>query len=270
MNKIAVVQMTTTMDRQQNLETAFAFIDQAAAENADLVAFPENFLLLGEKEHYLAAAESIRGPLVKMFQKKAISSGISILMGSIYERIADKPNKAHNTSVLIDNKGTILATYRKVHLFDVGLKDVKLLESELIEPGKQVVAVDHEIGKVGLTICYDIRFPNLYQKLSKAGAVIIFVPAAFTVPTGKAHWINLLRTRAIENQVYIAAAAQYGKHSATRESFGSSVIIDPWGDIISILPEGEGVIFAEIDANFQTQIRSRMPVDSHKIAGIDY
>lgn len=270
MGKIALVQTTTTMDRDKNLETAFKYLHQAADENADLVAFPENFMLLGDKEHYLKAVEPIPGPLVEVFQNKAKELGISILMGSIYEKIEGNPNKAYNTSVLIDKNGEILTQYRKIHLFDVSLKNVKLFESEVIEPGKDIVICDHPIGKIGLTICYDVRFPNLYQKLSEAGALIIFVQAAFTVPTGKAHWLNLLRTRAIENQVYIAAPAQFGKHSLTRESFGHSVIFDPWGDTVSILENGEGIIFGEIDPALQKKMKERMPVQAHKIQGIDY
>ena len=270
MSKIALVQMTSTIDRQRNLNTAFSYIEKAAEKNAELVAFPENFLFLGDKKHYMDAAEAIPGPLVESFQKKARDSEISILMGSIHERIPDNPQKAYNTSILIDKTGEILSTYRKIHLFDVDLKNVKLMESEIIEPGNKVVVCDHNIGKIGLTICYDIRFPNLYQKLSKAAALVIFVPAAFTVPTGKVHWLNLLRTRAIANQVYIAAPAQFGTHSSTRASFGSSVIIDPWGDVVSILEEGEGIIFGDLDAEFQQKIKDRMPVESHQIAGIDF
>ena len=270
MSKIAVVQMNTTMDREQNLDTAFTFTEKAAAENADLVAFPENFLLLGDKEFYLEAAELVPGPLVECFQNKARELGISILMGSIYERIPHNPMKAYNTSVLINKTGDIAGTYRKIHLFDIDLKNVKILESDVIESGKEIAIFDHEIGKTGLSICYDLRFPSLYQRLASKGALVIFVPAAFTVPTGKAHWLNLLKCRAIENQVYIAAPAQYGKHSKTRESFGSAVIIDPWGDIVSIIEKGEGIIYGELDLSFQQKIQSRMPVESHKIAGIDF
>ena len=262
--------MTTTMDREKNLATAMHYTEQAAAANADLVAFPENFLLLGDKEHYLKAAEPIPGPSVEIFQKKAQSFGISILMGSIYEKIADDPSKAHNTSVLIDKNGELKALYRKIHLFDIDLNDVKILESELVKPGQEIVVAGHDIGKIGLSICYDVRFPNLYQKMSKAGALVIFVPAAFTVPTGKAHWLNLLRTRAIENQVYIAAPAQYGVHSKTRESFGHSVIFDPWGDTVALLEQGEGIVYGELDEAIQTKVQSRMPVASHQVEGIDY
>ncbi|MBU2511718.1 carbon-nitrogen hydrolase family protein [bacterium] len=270
MSKVALVQITSTKDRSKNLEKALAFVDEAAANKADIVAFPENFLLLGEKEDYLNTAESIPGPHVKIFMEKALRNNISILMGSLYEQIPGNQKKAFNTSVLIDKLGNITATYRKIHLFDVSLKDVVLSESELVEPGKNYTVTDHELGKIGLTICYDVRFPNLYQKLTQEGAIIVFVPAAFTVPTGKAHWINLLRTRAIENQVYIAAPAQFGKHSLTRESFGSTVFIDPWGDVQSILPEGEGIIYGEIDYSLLENVRKRMPVQAHRVKNIDY
>ncbi len=270
MSKVALVQITSTKDRSNNLEKALSFIDEAADNKADIVAFPENFLLLGEKKDYLNTAETIPGPHVDIFKEKARQQKISILMGSLYEQIPGNSNKAYNTSVLIDKQGKIVATYRKIHLFDVSLKDVVLCESELVEPGKEYTVADHEIGKIGLTICYDVRFPNLYQNLTREGATIVFVPAAFTVPTGKAHWINLLRTRAIENQIYIAAPAQYGKHSATRESFGSTVFIDPWGEVKSILPEGEGIIYGEIDHAHLENIRKRMPVQAHQVENIDY
>ena len=270
MKKIALAQMTSTMDRSHNLATAFSFIEKAKQQNADLIAFPENFLLLGQKEHYLAAAESIPGPLVESFQEKALKENISILMGSVYEAIPENPHKTYNTSVLINRDGTISGTYRKIHLFDVSLKDVKLYESELNEAGCKPVVCEHEVGKIGLSICYDVRFPNLYQKLTEQGAILVFVPAAFTVPTGKAHWINLLRSRAIENQIYIAAPAQTGKHSETRKSFGHTLFIDPWGEVKEILTEGEGLIFGELDQTLLNDVRERMPVQSHKVSGIDY
>ncbi len=270
MKKIALAQITSTKDVQSNLKKSLDFIAEASKNGADLIAFPENFLLLGNKEVYKNSAESIPGPQVELFAKQAQEFDISILMGSIYETIPDNPDKAYNTSVLIDKTGSVAGKYRKIHLFDVSLKDVVLYESELVEPGDEVVVIPHNICSIGLSICYDLRFPNLYQKLREKGAELIFVPAAFTVPTGKAHWLNLLRTRAIENQVYIAAPAQYGVHSSTRESFGSSVIIDPWGDIVSILPEGEGVIYGELDLEHLENIRSRMPVQNHRVSTIDY
>ncbi len=270
MKKIALVQMTSTPDQKGNLEKSLSYVEQAAQAQSDLVAFPENFLLLGNKNQYLKSASSIPGDLVKIFQEKAKSENISILMGSLYETIPDNVDKIYNTSVLIDRCGNILCKYRKIHLFDVSLPDVKLFESELVQAGSNVVVCDHEIGIIGLSICYDVRFPGLYNKLLKKGAQVIFVPAAFTVPTGKAHWINLLRTRAIENQVYIAAPAQFGRHSSTRESFGNTVIIDPWGEIIALSPDKEEIIYGDIDINYLKKVRQRMPVQEHTVKKIDY
>ncbi len=270
MKKIALVQMTSTTDQERNIETALSFVRQASSDNADLIAFPENFLLLGDEEQYIEAAEPIPGRLTRIFQQQAKENHISILMGSLYEKNPDNPAKAFNTTVLIDRNGQIRAKYSKIHLFDVSLPNLKLYESNLIEPGNEIIVCDHEIGRIGFTICYDIRFPNLYQQLTKKGAQIIFVPAAFTVPTGKAHWLNLLRSRAIENQVFIAAPAQYGKHSPSRESFGSTVLIDPWGDILSLLPDKEGIIYGEIDLNIIEKVRAQIPISLHKVKGIDF
>ncbi len=269
-NKIALVQMTSTPDRAKNLENALAFTAKAAQNEADLVAFPENFLVLGNNKLYVQTAESIPGPTVEIFQEQAVKNNISILMGSLYEKNPQNPEKVFNTSVLIDRSGQLLATYRKIHLFDVELHDVTLMESELVDAGQEFVVCDHEIGKIGLTICYDIRFPNLYQKITDLGAQIIFVPAAFTVPTGKAHWLDLLKIRAVENQVYIAAPAQFGKHSETRESFGNSVIFDPWGDTVALSPDTTGIIYGHIELENLKKIRNRMPVRSHRVPGIDF
>lgn len=270
MKKIALVQMTSTPDQEANLKKSLFFVEQAAREKVDLIAFPENFLLLGNKAQYLGSANSIPGDLVSIFQKKAKSENISILMGSLFEKIPNNTDKIYNTSVLIDRYGDILCKYRKTHLFDVSLPDVKLFESELVEAGTETVVCDHEIGKIGLSICYDVRFPVLFNKLLKKGAQIIFVPSAFTVPTGKAHWINLLRTRAIENQVYIAAPAQFGRHSSTRESFGNTVLIDPWGEIVALSPDREEIIFGKIDLEYLKKVRQRMPVQNHYVKDIDY
>lgn len=269
-SKIALAQLTSTDDRERNLKIAVEFIQKASGEKADLIAFPENFSFLGKNDQCLDVAEPVPGPLVEKFQGIAREQSISILMGSMYECVPDNPKKVHNTSILIDEKGDIVSTYRKIHLFDIDLPDVKHVESKSVEPGNTCVTCDHKIGTAGLTICYDVRFPNLYQKLREKGAEVIFVPAAFTVPTGKAHWINLLRSRAIENQVYIAAPAQYGRHNKTRESFGSSVLIDPWGDVKTVAPNRETLIFGETDPDVLEDVRRRMPVFTHRRAGIDF
>jgi len=270
MKKIAVAQMQSTPNMDSNLKTALAFIKEAADNKADLIAFPETFLLLGDNSLYLKKSESTEGPLVRTFQKKAAELQISVLMGSFCETNIDSAEKVYNTSILIDRTGKTIAVYRKIHLFSIFTKEVTLDESQLFTPGKEIVTCNHEIGKIGLTICYDMRFPALYQRLSSDGAQIIFVPSAFTVPTGKAHWLTLLKARAIENQVFIVAPAQYGKHTENRESFGKSVIFNPWGDIVSLAQDKPGLIFGDIDIGMLSQVNEKIPVHQHKIEGIDF
>ena len=267
--KIALAQMTSIADIDRNLKKSYELIQQAVKQKADLIAFPECFLFLGKDSLYQGIAEDITGPLVGMFQEQARLNNISILMGSFPEKDPENPKKIYNTSILISRQGKILNTYRKIHLFDVELPDLRLIESETVSAGKKVVISDHEIGKIGMTICYDLRFPNLFQQLNQAGAEIIFTPAAFTYQTGKAHWLTLLQARAIENQVYIAAPGQVGQHNKQRRSFGHSVIIDPWGKILALAPEEECVICAEIDLDYIREVRRKMPVQSHRVEGID-
>lgn len=270
LSRIALAQMTSTVDFQSNLETALSYIKKASERNAQLVAFPENFLLIGPKKIYQNLDTIIKIDILETFKKAARQHNISILLGSIYEKDENNPTKLLNSSYLIDQTGMVLAKYTKIHLFDISLKEFKYKESELISAGSDVVTCDHPIGKIGLSICYDIRFPGLYQKLVHKGAEIVFIPAAFTVPTGKAHWLTLLKARAIENQVFIAAPAQYGHHSEFRESFGNSMIIDPWGEIIVKAEDREALIFGDIDLARLYDIRHRMPVHQHQVQGVDY
>jgi len=190
-------------------------------------------------------------------------------MGSYLEKVKEVPDKVGNTSVLINPQGEVISVYRKIHLFNVTLPDVQLLESKGVTPGNEVVMARTDLGNFGLTICYDLRFPAIYQRLTAMGSHIIFIPSAFTVPTGSAHWITLLQARAIENQVYIIAPAQFGKHNAKRTSYGSSVVIDPWGTITSRAPESECLIYSDIDLDYIDKIRTNMPVLSHRSSYID-
>lgn len=270
MKKIALVQMTSTADFAANLKQAILYLEQAVDERADLVAYPENFLLLGNKSLYQKSAQSIPGPTVQIFQQLAKKNQISILMGSIYEKVPDNSNKIYNTSIMIDRQGEIVATYRKIHLFDINLPEVVINESELVAAGNKTVVCEHELGCIGFSICYDIRFPNLYQRLTDAGANLIFVPSAFTVPTGNDHWMALLKARAIENQVYLAAPAQFGKHGSDRESYGKTTLINPWGDVLTTADDKPGIVYGEIDLALLRQIRQRMPIMNHKIKGIDH
>ena len=270
MNRIAIAQMQSTPDMDRNLDHALKYIQEAVDHQADLIAFPETFLLRGNNNLYIKKSESIGGPTVDIFKQQAVKHRISILMGSICETNTDSTDKVFNTSILIDKEGETIAVYRKIHLFSIFTSDVTIDESQLFTPGCEIVTCKHEIGRVGLTICYDLRFPTLFQKLTAEGAQIIFVPSAFTVPTGRAHWLTLLKARAIENQVYIVAPAQYGKHTENLESFGKSVVFDPWGKMLALAPDKPGLIYSDIDLKFVKDTNDRLPVHRHKIKDIDY
>ena len=269
MSKVAIVQMTSTSDYDKNLCKSLAFIREGSRLNADLIAFPENFLLIGDPDIYKSDTVPDALQVKNIFQQQAKDYDISILMGSILEKHPSKAGKFYNTSVLIDRSGNISGEYRKIHLFDINHPEVVYQESAHIIAGNHFSVYSHDIGVIGLTICYDLRFPALYQQLADVGAEVVFVPAAFTVPTGKAHWLTLLRARAIENQIFIIAPAQVGKHNSTRESFGNSVLINPWGDILVQAADEEGVLIGEIDLTKLHETRKRMPVSEHKVMGVD-
>ena len=261
-NRIGVVQMNSTTSPEHNLAYAKSVLKEAAREGVDLLAFPEIFLYIGQDEQTkYRIAQTLDGDIIQRFCDDAVHYGLSILLGSLYEKSADNDGRLYNTSILINRQGDIAAVYRKIHLFDAPY--LNHFESEGIRAGDKPVVVDHEIGKLGLTICYDLRFPELYKYLALQGAEIIFVPSAFFLQTGKKHWLPLLTARAIENQVYIVAPNQWGVHHDNRQSFGSSVIIDPWGNHLSLAPESPGLISAEIDLAFLREVRANMPLQSH-------
>ncbi|MFW5450239.1 MAG: carbon-nitrogen hydrolase family protein [Methylophagaceae bacterium] len=259
---IGVVQMKSSNDVENNLNYALTKIQQAADEGLDLVAFPETLLYVGndhQEKHRMA--QTIDGELVQTFRAYASKYNISILLGSIYEKTPDDNERLYNTSVLINRQGELNGVYRKIHMCDA--PELGYNESNGIKPGNVPVVVDHEIGKLGLTICYDVRFPELYRHLTAEGAEIIFVPAAFYLYTGKHHWLPLLTARAIENQVYIVAPNQWGEHHEGRTSYGSSVIIDPWGSTVCCAPERSGLVSCKIDLDYLRQVRRNMPTLSH-------
>jgi len=268
---IALAQVNSSANLQDNLNKAMQLIEEAHHAGAQLIAFPESFLLIGEQESdYLEVAEPVDGPLVSQFCAIARSKGISILLGGFCEKHPSDPQKTFNTSVLIDEAGKVQGAYRKIHLFDSRMKEVPLKESKSVAAGDSLVCVDQEIGRLGLSICYDLRFPNLYQRLRTAGAQVIFIPAAFTYQTGEYHWVSLLRARAIETQSYIVAPAQVGWHNAVRRSFGHSLLIDPWGEIIADGgPSEEGLVLGEIDLEKVRTVREEMPLFEHRVPGID-
>ena len=269
MKRIALAQMTSTEDSEKNLHAALSLLARALDSQADLVAFPENFLYLGTSKGYPEIASSIPGKITDCFQNRAAKHNLSILLGSIIEIDSNRSGLYYNTSVLIDRRGEMAARYRKIHLFDVDLPEIKLRESRYFLPGEEVVVCNHEIGRVGLSICYDIRFPGFFQKLTERGAEIVFLPAAFTLQTGKDHWLPLLQARAIENQIYLAAPAQIGRHGTSRVSYGSSAIVDPWGTVVAKAAEKSGLVFGEVDLKHLHRVRREMPVQSHRVEHID-
>lgn len=261
-SRIGVVQMSSSDKVEENLKFALAKIEQAAHEGLDLIAFPETLLYVGcDHQAKHRSAQTVKGELIQTFCEYANRFDLSLLLGSIYEKITDDSERLYNTSVLINRQGKVDAVYRKIHMFDSPA--LGYYESEGIKAGNEPVVVDHEIGRVGLTICYDLRFPELYRDLTAKGAEIIFVPSAFFLHTGKHHWLPLLLARAIENQVYIVAPNQWGEHYEGRISYGSSVIIDPWGSIVSCAPEQPGLISATIDLAYLREVRQNMPILNH-------
>jgi predicted amidohydrolase len=260
-SRIALAQMTSTEDFEANLAEALQLVEEAARAGVQLVAFPEVFLYLGGARGKLANATVVDGPVVARFREAAARHGMMILLGSIHERIPGRDDKVCNTSVLIDATGNVLATYRKLKLFDVELPQLTLKESDTIEPGDALPpVVDTPIGKVGLTICFDLRFADLYQHLRRKGAEIVFAPSNFTAPTGAAHWDTLLRARALENQVYLAAPAQWGQHNPKFRSWGHSALVDPWGTVCALAPDRTGLTFGEIDLEYLQQVRRELPM----------
>ena len=260
----AAVQMTSGEDKDRNLEAAERLVREAAGRGARLVALPELFNCLGRKEQVVEAAEPIPGPTSRRMGDLARRLRITLAAGSICERVEGR-DKVFNTGLLFDDSGTLLARYRKIHLFDVDLPGrVSYQESSWMAPGRDIVSADTDHGRLGLSICYDLRFPELYRQLVRQGCRILLVPSAFSLPTGKDHWEVLLRSRAIENQAYVIAPNQYGQHTPGFATWGHSAIIDPWGVALSVAPDGEGVILARLDARRQETVRRELPALSHR------
>jgi predicted amidohydrolase len=257
--RIAVLQVNSQADKAENIRVACDLIDRAAGAGADVAVLPEYVDFLGRKEAALAAAEPIPGPTSEMFAAKARQHGIWLLAGSIRER-GDDPDHSYNTSLLFDRSGEVVAKYRKIHLFDIELTgNVSEKESATITPGGDIVVAEIEGHRAGLSICYDLRFPELYRAAALDGAEILFVPAAFTMFTGKDHWEILLRARAIENQCFVIAAGQIGKHEPSNTCYGRSMIIDPWGTILATAPDSVGIAFADLDFAHLRRIREQLP-----------
>lgn len=266
--RIAAAQMTSINDVSANFATCSRLVKEAVTAGAKLLCFPENFSYVGAiTGDSLKIAEPLDGPIMNKYRSLARESNIWLSLGGFQEKGSDDAHLS-NTHVLIDDTGNIRSTYRKMHLFDVDVPGGAVYkESSFTEAGKELVAVDSPFGCLGLTVCYDLRFPELYQQLRfKHDAQVLLVPAAFTKVTGEAHWEILLRARAIETQCYVIAASQAGKHSDERESHGASLIIDPWGTVIGRLPDrlSTGIVVAEIDFSLIDSVRSKMPISEHR------
>ncbi len=261
----AVVQMTSTQDSKANWDQVRGLVERAAARGAKLVATPENTNFLGPPADKVRLAEPVNGPTCARFGGLARALGIHLLLGSFNER-AEAPGRCHNTSVLFGPEGDVVAAYRKIHLFDVELSEaVRHRESHHVAPGREAVVAETPLAKLGLSVCYDLRFGNLYRRLVRQGAEVLCVPSAFTLTTGRDHWEPLLRARAIECQAYVLAPAQQGRHDdpGLRETYGHAMIVDPWGHVLAMAPDGPGVAVAEIDPERVRQVRQAIPVSSH-------
>ena len=259
----AVVQMTSTADVERNLSAACALVEQAAGRGAVFVGLPENFAFLRSEGQPVPEPQQTDGPWVSRMAELARRLSITLLLGSLPERLPDD-SRVRNTSVLLGPDGRTLALYRKIHLFDIDLPGMEhLKESKAVKAGDEIVVASTPLGPVGLTICYDVRFPELYRELARRGARVLCVPSAFTERTGKAHWEVLLRARAIENLAYVFAPAQVGQHGGGRASHGQAMIVDPWGSVVAQVPDGEGVALAELDFARLARLRRELPALSH-------
>ena len=262
----ATIQYAATSDEVENIAVATRLIKQAASSGASLITTPEASNYLGPHKQKVAQATTLEGPVVAHFSQLARKHGVHLLLGSFNEK-SDDVRRCYNTSVLFGPDGDILGHYRKMHLFDANVPPtICFAESDTTKAGVEPIVVDTVLGNIGLSICYDLRFPEYYAKLVALGAEIIAVPAAFTMTTGKDHWHPLLRARAIETQSYIIAPDQYGEHDddGLRESYGHSMIVDPWGQVIAMVPNGQGVAIAPIDLERVRSIRAAMPVHTHR------
>jgi len=258
--------MTSGSNVERNLARAGELVAKAVRAGAQLVALPENFALMRDDPPGTpnASAEEIGdGPIGSFLRDTAARHRIVLAGGTFPERIPGDA-RVYNTSLVFGREGEIVARYRKIHLFDVDLPGAVLRESTAVAAGSEVVTAKLSECTLGLSICYDVRFPELYRALVDDGATVLLVPAAFTVPTGRDHWEVLLRARAIESQAFVVAAAQWGEHNATRRSFGRALIADPWGTVLCTVPDGEGVALAELDFARLEDVRRRLPSLRHR------
>jgi predicted amidohydrolase len=256
--RAAAVQLNATADKDRNLETAERLVRDAASAGAWLIALPEKWNVIGDAEALVEGAEPLDGPSLEAVRSWARELGVAICAGSIAERVHDR-DRLSNTSALVAPDGEVVAVYRKIHMFDVDVGGVAYRESDTEEPGEEVVVGDVAGIRVGLTICYDLRFPELYRILALRDSRVITVPAAFTMETGRDHWEVLLRARAIENQLFVLAAGQVGEAPPHYRSYGRSMIVDPWGVVLATAPDEECFVSAELRLDRIDEVRDSIP-----------
>jgi predicted amidohydrolase len=261
--RVAAVQLNSTDEYNRNLQVAERLVRDAAADGAELVVLPEKWTVLGPPEAIRSSAEPLDGPALTAAAGWARELGIFLVAGSVPEVVPDQ-EKLANTSVMFGPDGEPRATYRKIHMFDVEVGDVSYRESDIEQAGDQIELGDAKGTKVGLTICYDLRFPELYRILALRGARVVTVPSAFTERTGRDHWEVLIRARAIENQIFVVAAGQIGSAPPHYRSYGRSMIVDPWGVVLAQAPDTECFVSADLDFVLQDETRERLPSVRHR------
>ena len=262
--RAAAVQLNSTEDKERNLARADRLTRAAAEAGAELVVLPEKFNVLGTHDAYLAGAETLEGPTISWARGLARELGIDLVAGSIVERREGR-DKLGNTSVHVGPDGGLRGVYRKIHMFDVTVGGKEYRESASQEGGDEVVTSEAEGARLGLSVCYDLRFPELFRILAIGGARVITLPAAFTKVTGRAHWDVLIRARAIENQAFVVAADQIGRHPPDNESFGGSQIVDPWGEVLARAADEECFVMADLDLSRQDEVRETLPSLANRV-----
>lgn len=267
MNLVAAIQMASGPNLQANLAEAERLIAEAAKAGARLVVLPENFALMGmsEKDVLKIREDDGGGPLQDFLAAQARQHGIWLVGGTIPLRVTDS-DRVRAACLLFDDQGKPVARYDKIHLFDVTLEESgeSYNESATFQHGSEIVVVDTPVGKLGLAVCYDLRFPELFRGMLDRGVEIVALPAAFTAITGKAHWESLIRARAIENLIYVVTAAQGGYHVSGRETYGDSMVVDPWGTVLNRLPRGSGVVLGKVDLDRLHSTRRSFPTIAHR------
>jgi nitrilase len=261
--RVAAIQMASGPSVAANLSEAGRLISMAAAQGAKLVALPEYFAIMGNKDTDKVAAKEVegKGPIQKFLGEMAKKHKVWLVGGSVPLE-ASVPDKVRNSCLVYDDKGKLVARYDKIHLFGLDLGTEHYREEKTIEPGDRVVVVDTPFGRLGLSVCYDLRFPELYRAMGDVDLIV--VPSAFTETTGKAHWEILVRARAIENLAYVIAPAQGGYHLSGRETHGNTMIVDPWGVVLDRLPRGSGVVLANVNPVYQASLRKSLPALTHR------